>query len=98
MKFILSFFITIYFIISLVIILNTSLNNYLNEYTKFKLLIASKKSVSIYENQINLINNLKVNREKYISIKSIFFNYWNEFLEICKRCNGKTIPLDVFDK
>lgn len=72
----------------MVIILNTSLNNsYLNEYTKFKLLIAAKNGVSVYQNQINLIKNLKVNREKYISIKSIFFNYWDEFVSICKKKN-----------
>lgn len=72
----------------MVIKLNTSLtNSYSNEYTKYKLLIAAKNGVSVYQNQINLINNIKVNREKYISIKSIFFNYWNEFVAICKKKN-----------
>ena len=81
----------------MVIILNTSLDKFnLNEYTKFKLLIASKKGVSTYENKINLIQNLKINKEKYISIKSIFFNYWNEFIEICKNKN-KQIRFSIIE-
>lgn len=56
---------------------------------KHSLMIAAKHGRHIYENQLNSINNAPVFRNK-ITIKSIFYNYWAEFVARCN-AKGKTI-------
>ena len=58
---------------------------------KHSLMIAAKNGQRVYENQLNLINNLPIHRNK-ITIKSIFLNYWDEFVKIAKSKNKVIRP------
>ena len=59
---------------------------------KYKLAIAAKNGQHVYQNQINLIKNVKANREVKFTIKDIFYNYWDDFVADCKRKNKKIRP------
>ena len=58
-------------------------------------MIAAKNGQRVYENQLNLINNLPIHRNKY-SIKSIFANYWNEFVNMANAKNKHIRPAIMF--
>lgn len=62
---------------------------------KHSLMIAAKHGQHIYENQLNSINNAPVFRNK-ITIKSIFYNYWSEFVTMCN-AKGKTIRPAIYE-
>lgn len=61
---------------------------------------SARHGQNIYENQVNLIKNLKINRETKYSIKSIFINYWDEFVSVCKMKNMVIRPaiIDAVEK
>lgn len=58
---------------------------------KHSLMVAARHGQRVYENQLNLINNLPIHRNKY-SIKSIFTNYWNEFVNMANAKNKHIRP------
>ena len=51
---------------------------------KLQLLIAAKNGLHVYENTITKLNNTPVarNQDNKYTIKEIFFNYWDKFLEL----------------
>lgn len=53
---------------------------------KHSLMVAARHGQQVYENQLNLIKNSPVFRNKY-TIKSIFTNYWDEFVSMAKAKN-----------
>lgn len=63
---------------------------------KHSLMISAKHGNRIYENQINYLNNLPANRKKRFSIKAIFLNYWDEFVQI-NLAKNKKIRQSIID-
>ena len=53
-----------------------------------------------YTKNSKIIKNLKINRETKYSIKSIFINYWDEFVSLCKMKNMVIRPaiIDAVEK
>ena len=58
---------------------------------KHSLTIAARNGQRIYENQLNLIKNAEAFRDK-ITIKTIFLNFWDEFVKIAKSKNKVIRP------
>ena len=71
-----------------------------NSTYRYYILDAAKHGESVFENEVNKLYNLKVNRKKKFTVQDIFSRYWDSFIELCSKKNIKirNSILDNVDK